>query len=116
VTVDAGGPALSEAGHDEEIKAVLGAAATGDIRDARKQLTALLDDEGFGGQELLSELLRVADTYPEEFGEANLVRLHRLAGTVDLDLAEGNDGRLHLTHLLAAWAGGQSKLDGGAFA
>ncbi|QCC46360.1 AAA family ATPase [Halobellus limi] len=116
ITVDAAQAALSEAGHDDEIKEVLDEAAAGEIRDARKQLTTLLDDEGFGGQELLSELLRVADTYPEEFGEANLVRLHRLAGNVDLDLAEGNDGRLHLTHLLAAWAGGQSELDGEAFA
>ena len=116
ITVDAAQTALSEAGHDEEIKAVLDAAAAGDVRDARKELTSLLDDEGFGGQELLSELLRVADTYPEEFGEANLVRLHRLAGDVDLDLAEGNDARLHLTHLVAAWAGGQSELDGEAFA
>jgi len=111
ITVDAAQTALSEAGHDDALKNVLDAAATGEVSDARKQVTSLLDDEGFGGQELLSELLRVADTYPEEFGEANLVRLHRLAGRVDLDLAEGNDGRLHITHLLAAWAGGQSELD-----
>ncbi|MGQ4556499.1 AAA family ATPase [Halobellus sp. GM3] len=116
ITVESAQEALSAAGHDDALKSVLDSAAGGEIRDARKQLTALIDDEGFGGQELLSELLRVADTYPEEFGEANLVRLHRLAGAVDLDLAEGNDGRLHLTHLLAAWAGGQSELDGEAFA
>ncbi|RLM56725.1 AAA family ATPase [Halobellus sp. Atlit-31R] len=116
ITVDAAQTALSEAGHDEALKQVLDAAATGEIRDARKQVTTLLDDEGFGGQELLTELLRVAGTYPEEFGESNLVRLHRLAGRVDLDLAEGNDARLHITHLLAAWAGGQSELDAEALA
>ena len=116
ITVESAGTALSEAGHDDELKAVLDDAAAGEIREARKRLTTLLDDEGFGGQELLTELLDVADTYPEEFGDANLIRLHRLAGSADLDLAEGSDGRLHLTHLLAAWAGGQSELDGEAFA
>jgi replication factor C small subunit len=111
ITASTAETALSDVGHDDQLKAVLDDAATGEIRDARKTLTSLLDDEGFGGQELLSELLRVADTYPEEFGEQNIVRLHRLAGSADLDLAEGNDPRLHLTHLLAAWAGGQSELD-----
>ncbi|MFB6091267.1 MAG: AAA family ATPase [Halobellus sp.] len=116
ITVESAQTALSEAGHDDELKAVLDAAAEGNVTDARDKLTDLLDDRGFGGQELLSELLRVADTYPEAFGESNLVRLHRLAGQVDLDLAEGNDPRLHVTHLLAAWAGGQRELDGEALA
>jgi replication factor C small subunit len=111
LTTDAAETALSDVGHDDALKRVLDAAAAGEIRDARKAITDLLDDEGFGGQELLTELLRVADTYPEEFGAANIVRLHRLAGSADLDLAEGNDARLHVTHLLAAWAGGQSELD-----
>ncbi|WP_435184056.1 AAA family ATPase [Halobellus sp. EA9] len=116
ITVESAQTALSEAGHDDELKAVLDSAARGDVGDARDKLTELLDDRGFGGQELLSELLRVADTYPEAFGESNLIRLHRLAGAVDLDLAEGNDARLHLTHLLAAWTGGQRELDGEALA
>ncbi|MFB6250639.1 MAG: AAA family ATPase [Halobellus sp.] len=114
ITVDSADAALSEVGHENDLKAVLDAAAAGEISDARDQLTELIDDDGFDGQELLSELLRVADTYPESYGEANLIRLHRLAGAVDLDLAEGNDGRLHITHLLAAWAGGRDELDGEA--
>jgi replication factor C small subunit len=111
ITASAAETALSDVGHDDALKAVLDDAAAGEIRDARKTITSLLDDEGFGGQELLAELLRVADTYPEEFGSKNIVRLHRLAGSADLDLAEGNDPRLHVTHLLSAWAGGQSELD-----
>ncbi|MFB6092903.1 MAG: AAA family ATPase [Haloquadratum sp.] len=116
ITVEAARSALAAAGHDDALKDVLDAAAGGEIQDARNQVTSLLDDEGFGGQELLRALLRVADTYPEEFGESNLVRLHRLAGSADLDLAEGNDARLHITHLLAAWAGGRSQLDAGTLA
>ena len=114
LTTDAAESALSDVGHDDALKGALDAAAAGEIREARKTLTELLDDEGFGGQELLSELLRVADTYPEEFGASNIVRLHQLAGGVDLNLAAGNDPRLHITHLLTAWAGGQSELDGEA--
>ncbi|GGJ07487.1 ATPase AAA [Halobellus salinus] len=111
ITASAAETALSDVGHDNALRAVLDDAAAGEIRDARKTITSLLDDEGFGGQELLAGLLQVADTYPEEFGSTNIVRLHRLAGSVDVDLAEGNDPRLHLTHLLSAWAGGQSELD-----
>jgi replication factor C small subunit len=111
VTASTAETALSDVGHDDALKSVLDDAAAGEIRDARTTLTSLLDDEGFGGQELLGALLGVADTYPEEFGARNIVRLHRLAGGVDLNLAEGNDPRLHITHLLAAWAGGQSELD-----
>ncbi|MFC6874933.1 AAA family ATPase [Halobellus marinus] len=116
ISVDAAEAALSDAGHDDALKSVLDAAAAGEIRDARKEVTTLLDDEGFGGEELLAELLRVADTYPEEFGEANLIRLHRLAGEADHNLAAGNDGRLHITHLLTAWAAGESELAAEAFA
>jgi replication factor C small subunit len=111
ITMASAQAALSEVGHDETLKEVLETARAGEIRDARKTLTTLLDDEGFEGQELLRDLLGIADRYPEEFGEADVVRLHRLAGSVDLDLASGLDDRLHLTHLLSAWATGQHELD-----
>ncbi|SFF78563.1 replication factor C small subunit [Halopelagius inordinatus] len=114
ITTASAQEALSSAGHDDDLKDVLETAREGEIRDARKTLTTLIDDEGYGGQELLSDLLRVADTYPEEFGDGNLIRLHRLAGSVDLDLAEGLDARLHLSHLLSAWAAGQTELDEGS--
>ncbi|RDI71712.1 AAA family ATPase [Halopelagius longus] len=111
ITTDAAQEALSAVGHDDDLKDVLETAREGEIRDARKTLTTLLDDEGYEGQELLRDILRVADTYPEEFGDDDLIRLHRLAGGVDLDLAEGLDARLHLSHLLSAWAAGQTELD-----
>ncbi|MFC6826972.1 AAA family ATPase [Halopelagius fulvigenes] len=111
ITMAAAQEALSAVGHDDDLKDVLETAREGEIRDARKTLTTLLDDEGYDGQELLRDILRVADTYPEEFGDDDLIRLHRLAGGVDLDLAEGLDARLHLSHLLSAWAAGQTELD-----
>jgi replication factor C small subunit len=116
ITLDAAQTALSAVGHDDTLKEVLETAREGDLRDARTALTGLLDDEGYDGQELLADLLRVADTYPEEFGDDDIVRLHRLAGRVDADLAEGLDDRLHLSHLLSAWATGQSELDADALA
>jgi replication factor C small subunit len=111
ITMETAQAALSAVGHDDDLKDVLETARAGEIRDARKTLTTLLDDEGYDGQELLRDLLRIADTYPEEFGEDELIRLHRLAGGVDLDLTEGLDARLHLSHFLASWAAGQTELD-----
>ncbi|QIB72972.1 AAA family ATPase [Halogeometricum borinquense] len=111
ITMESAQTALSEVGHDDKLKEILETARNGEIRDARKTLTTLLDDEGYDGQELLRDLLAIADKYPEEFGEADVMRLHRLAGAVDLDLTEGLDDRLHLTHLLSAWAAGQHELD-----
>ncbi|SFR33301.1 AAA family ATPase [Halogeometricum limi] len=111
ITMQSAQTALSSVGHDDDLKDILETARDGDVTDARKTITTLLDDEGYEGQELLRDLLAIADKYPEEFGESDVVRLHRLAGGVDVDLAEGLDDRLHLTHLLSAWATGQHELD-----
>mgnify|MGYP002761189912 FL=1 len=111
ITTDAAQEAIADVGYEDTFQEILDTAAAQDISDARDQITTLLDDEGFNGQELLRELLSVANTYPETYGTANVIRLHRLAGAVDRDLAEGGEDRLHLTHLLTAWASGQSTLD-----
>ena len=100
ITMDAAYETLGELGHDDELKGILAAAREGSFTDARKRVESLLDDEGFDGPELLRELLRVARA---EYDGETLARLHRLAGEVDLDLAEGTDDRLHLAHLLAEW-------------
>lgn len=102
ITMEAAHEALSEVGRDDDLRRVLSAAADGEVREARKALSDLLD-EGYEGAELLEELLRVARA---EYDGRELVRLHHIAGQVDLDIATGTDDRLHLTHLLAAWGAG----------
>ncbi|MFC7204945.1 AAA family ATPase [Haloferax namakaokahaiae] len=103
ITMSSVHAALGEVGFDDELKTLLIQARDGDIRDARKTITTLLDDEGYEGQELLQDILRVADATPEKFGPGELPRLHKIAGSVDLDLVTGIDDRLHLTHLLTSW-------------
>jgi replication factor C small subunit len=101
ITVNAAYEALSDVGLDDELREVFQRADAGEFRDARKAVGILLDDEGYDGQELLGDLLRVARS---EYGGDELARLHRLAGEVDADLATGTDDRLHLSNLLATWA------------
>jgi replication factor C small subunit len=89
---------------------VLRSATEGDFSTARSDVDDLLD-EGFDGDELLRELLRVARN---EYAGAELSRLYRLAGEADLDLTESTDDKIHLTHLLTAWAAGRHTLRGEA--
>ncbi|MFC7129861.1 AAA family ATPase [Haloferax chudinovii] len=103
VTMSTVHAALGDVGFDDELKTLLINAREGDIKDARKTLTTLLDDEGYEGQELLRDILRVADSTPERFAGGELARLHELAGQVDLDISTGIDDRLHITHLLTSW-------------
>ncbi|SFL28072.1 replication factor C small subunit [Halogranum rubrum] len=94
---------MGELGHDDAILDALSAAEAGDISAARKAVDDLISDEGYDGQEFLSELLRVARAKSDIAGD-DLARLYRLAGSVDLDLATGTDATIHLTHLLSAWS------------
>ena len=55
-------------------------------------------EEGLIGGELLHDVLRVARS--RSVGPS-APELHRLAGEIDMDLAEGTNDRLHLSHLLA---------------
>jgi replication factor C small subunit len=100
LTMEAVHRTLQDIGHDDDVESVLAAADDGDLTDARKTVGTLLDEEGYDGQELLRDLLRVAR---KRYDGDELARLHRLAGDVDLDVATGTDDRLHLTHLLAEW-------------
>ena len=109
VTMTAAYETLGEVGDDEAIRAALSAAKGGDLSTARSELDDLLD-EGYGGQELLRELLGVARAGSNYSGR-ELARLHRLAGDADRDVAEGTDDLVHLTHLLAAWGQGRETLD-----
>ena len=101
---------LDGVGHDDELSGALTAAAEGDFSTARSTVDDLLD-EGYDGEELLQELLRVARS---DYSGEKLARLHRLAGEADLDLTEGSDDTIHLTHLLSSWAAGHDSLRGEA--
>jgi len=98
VTMQAAYETLGEVGHDDTVESMLADAEAGEFADARSTLDDLLVDEGFTGEEVLTELLRVARSRYE--GD-DLAELHRLAGEVDLDMTEGADDRIHLSHLLA---------------
>ena len=106
VTMSAAYETLGEVGTDETVRSALSAARAGDLTDARSDLDDLLHDDGYEGGDLLREILRVARSKSDASSQA-VARLHALAGEVDLDLVEGSDDRIHLTHLLAAWAAGR---------
>ncbi|WP_049998110.1 AAA family ATPase [Halococcus sediminicola] len=98
ITMDAAYEALGSVGNDEHIEEMILAAEGGEFQDARKTLDDLLVEEGLSGDEVLDDVLRVARSRSVGPPPAEL---HRLAGEVDMDLAEGTSDRLHLSHLLA---------------
>ena len=109
ITMSTAYETLGEVGDDDAIREALADARSGDLKAARDALDDLLDDGGYDGGELLRELLRVARA-GSEYGGDDLARLHVLAGEADLDLTDGLDDRIHLTHLLSAWAAGRTEL------
>ena len=98
VTMQAAYETLGEVGHDDRLTEMLDDAEAGDFSDARSTLDDLLVEEGFTGEEVLTAVLRVGRS---RYDGERLAELHRLAGEVDLDMAEGADDRIHLSHLLA---------------
>lgn len=88
---------LREIGPDDRIAELISQARTGEFSDARSQLDDLLIKDGYGGDEILRAIIRVARTR----GLIDDVWLTRLAGRIDYELAEGTNDRLHLANLLA---------------
>ena len=98
ITMNAAYEALDDVGTDDRIRGMLDSAESGEFSDARSTLDDLLVDEGYDGEEVLSDILRVARS---RYRGEELAELHRLAGEIDFDLAEGTSDRIHLSHLLA---------------
>jgi replication factor C small subunit len=98
ITMDAAYEVLGSVGNDERIEGMIAAAEGGEFQDARTTLDDLLVEEGLSGREVLAAVLRVARSRSVGPPPAEL---HRLAGDIDMDLAEGTNDRLHLSHLLA---------------
>jgi replication factor C small subunit len=98
VTMEAAYEALGEVGLTGRVEEMLTDARAGEFSDARSTLDDLLVDEGYDGEEVLADLLAVARS---RFSGRELAAIHRLAGEIDLDLAEGTSDRIHLSRLLA---------------
>ena len=98
ITMETAYEALGTVGLDDRIEGMVADAERGEFQEARTTLDDLLVEEGMSGGEVLNDLLRVARS--RSVGPP-AVELHRLAGEVDMDLAEGTNDRLHLSHLLA---------------
>ena len=98
ITMNAAYETLSAVGTDERVGEMLAEAESGAFTDARTTLDELLVDEGYSGREVLGDVLSVARS---RYAGEDLAALHRLAGEVDMDLTEGTNDRLHLSHLLA---------------
>jgi len=98
VTMNAAYETLGEVGADDQVEEMLDDAEAGEFTDARSTLDDLLVDEGFSGEEVLDDILRIARS---RYSGDRLAELHRLAGEIDMDLAEGTNDRLHISHLLA---------------
>jgi replication factor C small subunit len=98
ITMAAAYESLGEVGMADDVDAILASADAGEFTDARSALDDLLYDEGFGGEEILRELLAAARG---RYDGAELARLYRLAGEVEFEMAEGNADRVHLGRLLA---------------
>ncbi len=98
ITMNAAYETLSGVGVDERVGEMLTAAEAGEFTDARSTLDELLVDEGYSGTEVLEDVLTVARS---RYSGNELAQLHRLAGDIDMDLKEGTNDRLHISHLLA---------------
>ena len=98
LTMTAAYETLGDIGHDDVVEAMMTAAEQSDFEDARSELDTLIYDEGYDGDEILSDVLRVARS---RYDGRRLAKLYRIAGEVDFDLTESTSDRVQLGHLLA---------------
>lgn len=98
VTMTAAYETLGEVLLTDTVEEMLSAAEDGDFTDARNTLDDLLIEDGYSGNEVLSDVLSVARS---RYSGQKRAEIHRLAGEVDAELTEGTNDRLHLARLLA---------------
>jgi len=98
ITMNAAYETLGEVGTTDRIEEMLDDAEAGEFTDARKTLDDLLVEEGLEGEEVLRDVLAVAQS---RYDDRTQAQLYRAAGEVDLDLTEGTNDRLHVSHLLS---------------
>ena len=98
ITRSAAYEVLGDLGTDDQVKEMLDAAEAGEFTDARSTLDDLLVDEGLSGEEVLEDILRIAQS---RYDGEKQTELYRIAGEIDMDLTEGTNDRLHLSHLLS---------------
>ena len=98
ITMNAAYETLSAVEANEQVQEMIADAEAGEFTDARSTLDDLLVDEGYSGSEVLEEILDVARS---RYAGEQLADLHRLAGEIDVDLHEGTNDRIHVSHLLA---------------
>ncbi|WP_255151611.1 AAA family ATPase [Halorarius halobius] len=98
VTMQTAYEALGDIGDDDIIGEMLDAAEAGEFSEARSHLDDLVYDEGYSGEEILEDVLRVARS---RYEGRQLAALYELAGDVDLALTESTSDRAQLGHLLA---------------
>jgi replication factor C small subunit len=99
ITMQTAYETLSAVGIDERVQEMIADAEAGEFTDARSTLDELLVDEGYSGSEVLEDILEVARS---RYSGDELATLHRQAGEIDIDLHEGTNDRLHVSHLLAS--------------
>jgi len=98
ITCTAAYEVLGDLGTDDQVKEMLDAAEAGEFTDARSTLDDLLVDEGLSGEEVLEDVLRIAQS---RYDGDRQTKLYRMAGEIDMDLTEGTNDRLHVSHLLS---------------
>ena len=98
ITRSAAYEVLGDLGTDDQVKEMLDAAEAGEFTEARSTLDDLLVDEGLSGEEVLEDILRIAQS---RYDGEKQTELYRIAGEIDMDLTEGTNDRLHLSHLLS---------------
>ncbi len=98
ITMNTAYETLSSVGTDERIQEMITDAEAGEFTDARSTLDELLVDEGYSGSEVLEAILDVSRS---RYSGSELAEIHKLAGDIDMDLHEGTNDRLHVSHLLA---------------
>ena len=95
---------IAGAARPEAIAEMVDAAIAGEFISARRQLRALLVEEGVAGQDIINQLHR--SVWEFDLGEEATIRLMEQIGEVDYRISVGADEQIQLEALLAGLAAG----------